>query len=243
MASKAPYIVPAIKRHTATVIMAHGLGDTGAGWMMVAQNWRRRGLYDEVSFIFPNAPSIPITVNFGTSMPGWYDIKSLSSSLSMEEFFAQRDEAGILKSREYFNTLIKEEIDKGIKPSRIIFGGFSQGGAMALVTGLASPVKLGGIFGLSCYLPLSPEQLKKHIPDEWPNQKTPVFMGHGDVDQVVKFQYGQKTVDILEDMGVEVEFKEYPGLGHSGDPDEIEDLEKFLDRLIPDEGSSTSSEL
>lgn len=183
----------------------------------------------------------------------------------MEEFFAQRDEEGILKSRDYFNTLIKEEIDKGIKPSRIVFGGFSQGGAMALVTGFASPVKLGGIFGLSCYLPLSPEQLKKHIPEGWPNQKTPLFMGHGDIDQVVKHQYGEKTASILKDMGVDVDFKTYQcvknifevahyvvsvlmfsfhsGLGHSGDPDEIQDLEKFLDRIIPAEGTAPSSEL
>ncbi|EZF68580.1 hypothetical protein H105_08789 [Trichophyton soudanense CBS 452.61] len=243
MATKAPFVVPALKRHTATVIMAHGLGDTGAGWMMMAQNWRRREMYDEVSFIFPNAPSIPITVNFGMSMPGWYDIKNLSPTQTMEEFFAQRDEEGILKSRDYFNTLIKEEIDKGIKPSRIVFGGFSQGGAMALVTGFASPVKLGGIFGLSCYLPLSPEQLKKHIPEGWPNQKTPLFMGHGDIDQVVKHQYGDKTASILKDMGVDVDFKTYHGLGHSGDPDEIQDLEKFLDRIIPAEGTAPSSEL
>ncbi|KAK2879995.1 hypothetical protein FQN49_000688 [Arthroderma sp. PD_2] len=241
MATVAPFVVPALKRHTATVIMAHGLGDTGAGWMMIAQNFRRRGLYDEVSFVFPNAPSIPITVNAGLSMPGWYDIKSLSSSLTMEEFFAQRDEAGILKSREYFNGLIKAEVDKGIKPSRIVFGGFSQGGAMALVTGLTSPEKLGGIFGLSCYLPLPPDQIKKQVPEGWPNQKTPLFMGHGDIDNVVKLEYGEVTAKILKDMGVGVEFHKYPGLGHSGDPDEIQDLEKFLDRVIPAEGAAAAS--
>ena len=55
-------IIPAVKRHTATVIMAHGLGDSGAGWVSLAENWRRRSKFDEVKFIFPNAPAIPITV-------------------------------------------------------------------------------------------------------------------------------------------------------------------------------------
>ena len=55
-------IVPAMKKHTATVIMAHGLGDSGAGWITLAENWRRRAKFEEVKFIFPNAPTIPITV-------------------------------------------------------------------------------------------------------------------------------------------------------------------------------------
>jgi predicted esterase len=84
-------IVPAVKKHTATVIMAHGLGDSGAGWVSLAENWRRRQKFDEVKFIFPNAPTIPITVvrlpllpphsqmligtqNMNMRMPGWYDI-------------------------------------------------------------------------------------------------------------------------------------------------------------------------
>jgi hypothetical protein len=54
--------IPAVTKHTATVIMAHGLGDSGAGWVSLAENWRRRSKFEEVKFIFPNAPTIPITV-------------------------------------------------------------------------------------------------------------------------------------------------------------------------------------
>lgn len=73
-AMAAPLVVPALRKHTATVIWAHGLGDTGAGWMPIAENFRRRGKFSEVAFVFPNAPEMPITVNFGMCMPGWYDI-------------------------------------------------------------------------------------------------------------------------------------------------------------------------
>ncbi|KAK2746500.1 hypothetical protein FQN57_003126 [Myotisia sp. PD_48] len=236
----APYVVPALTRHTATVIMAHGLGDSGAGWMMIAQNWRRRGLFNEVSFVFPNAPSIPISINMGMSMPGWFDVKTLSPALSMEEFLERQDEPGILKSRDYFNTLIKAEIDKGVKPSRIVFGGFSQGGAMALFSGLTSKEKLGGIYALSCWLPLA-NKIKDYLTEDWPNKKTPIFQAHGDEDMVVKFGFGEHSAEFMKELGCDVDFRKYNGLGHSGDPLEMEDLKNFLGRLLPDEGGEAST--
>ncbi|OJJ43064.1 hypothetical protein ASPZODRAFT_19763 [Penicilliopsis zonata CBS 506.65] len=238
MASHAPLIVPALKKHTATVIMAHGLGDSGSGWMFLAQNWRRRGKFDEVAFVFPNAPIIPITVNFGMQMPGWYDLTKLGRDMEFEEALSTQDETGIVRSRDYFNTLIKEEIEKGIKPSRIVLGGFSQGGAVSLFTGVTSKEKLGGVFGLSCYLPLS-DRIKNYIPTDWPSKTTPFFLAHGDEDAVVKYEFGMKSAALLKEMGLEnVSFNPYDGLGHSADPREIEDLERFLEKAIPSEDAS-----
>ncbi|MCJ1304669.1 hypothetical protein MMC08_007482 [Hypocenomyce scalaris] len=244
----AALVVPALKRHTATVIMAHGLGDSGAGWVSLAENWRRRGKFEEVAFIFPNAPHIPITVvslmsikrtmelgkrwkdeitcNFGMHMPGWYDITTFS------ELAQAHDEPGILRSREYFNSLIKAETEKGIPSTRIVLGGFSQGGAISLFTGVTCPSKLAGIFGLSSYL-LMHGKIKGLIPAENPNKDTPIFMGHGDKDQLVKYEWGQKTAQILKDWGWKVDFKTYPGLVHSADPEEIDDLEAYLKERLP----------
>lgn len=114
-----------------------------------------------------------------------------------------------MKSRDAFNGLVKEQMDKGIPASRIVLGGFSQGGAMSLLSGLTSPEKLGGIFALSCYLPLS-HKFKELIPEPWANHKTPLFMAHGDSDGVVKYEFGQKSAEALKDMGVPVEFHTYP---------------------------------
>ncbi|KAF9884473.1 hypothetical protein FE257_001734 [Aspergillus nanangensis] len=241
MAPRAPFIVPALKKHTATVIMAHGLGDSGAGWMSLAQNWRRRGMFDEVAFIFPNAPMIPITVNFGMSMPGWYDITKLGRDLNFEESIRTQDEPGILRTREYFNTLIKEQVDSGIKPSRIVLGGFSQGGAMSLFSGITGKEKLGGVFGLSSYLLLS-DRIKNFTPDDFPNKKTPFFLAHGLDDEVVPFTFGEISAKAVKDLGLEdVTFKSYANLGHSADPQEIEDLEEFLNRAIPPEGEGQAT--
>ena len=131
--------------------------------------------------------------------------------LDFEEAQRNQDEPGILKSRDYFNRLIKEEIDKGIEPSRIILGGFSQGGAMSLFTGITTPYKLGAIFGLSCYLLLS-TKLKEFSPPgggELPNAKTPFFLAHGHEDPVVKYEFGDLTQKHLKGMGFNVEFHSY----------------------------------
>ncbi|KAF2017312.1 acyl-protein thioesterase 1 [Aaosphaeria arxii CBS 175.79] len=227
MAGKAPLVVPALKRHTATVIVAHGLGDSGAGWLFLAENWRRRSKFEEVSFIFPNAPNIPITLNMGMRMPGWYDIKSLSDLAAREE-----DEAGINRSKDYFHSLIDAEVAKGIPANRVVIGGFSQGGAMSLLSGVTYKDQLGGIFGLSCYLLLQ-SKIKGMIPTEAPNQNTPIFMGHGDSDQVVAHKYGQMSADALKALGYKIDFRTYENLVHSADPEEIDHLEAYLNQQIP----------
>jgi predicted esterase len=139
----------------------------------------------------------------GMKMPGWYDIKSLSDLAGRDE-----DEAGVVKSRDYFHSLIDAEVAKGIPANRVVIGGFSQGGAMALVSGVQYKSQLGGIFGLSCYLLLQ-QKFKDMIPADSPNQATPIFMGHGDADQVVAYKYGKASADELVKNGYKVDFRTY----------------------------------
>ncbi|KAJ4583431.1 hypothetical protein HRR80_003213 [Exophiala dermatitidis] len=239
MAGRQALVVPALKKHTATVIMAHGLGDSGAGWVSLAENWRRRGKFEDVKFVFPNAPTIPITVNFGMAMPGWYDIVRRRDDLDFSELRQQHDEPGILRSRATFTKLITDEIAAGIPSNRIILGGFSQGGAMSIFTGVTTPHKLGGVFGLSCYLLLG-DKIKEYAKEaNGANKDTPFFMGHGDADEVVKYRWGVQTAEFLRnELGHKVEFKTYKGLPHSADMQEIDDLEVFIkDCLKPTESA------
>lgn len=165
----------------------------------------------------------------GMRMPGWYDVSDFSDLANRSE-----DEAGILRSQKVFHSLIAEEIKNGIPTERIVLGGFSQGGAMSLMAGVTCPTKLGGIFGLSCYLLLQ-SKVKDLIPAESPNQQTPIFMGHGDADPLVKIQWGQSTAEKLRGWGWDVNFKTYKNLPHSASDEEINDLEKYLKERIPDE--------
>lgn len=163
----------------------------------------------------------------GMRMPGWYDIKSLSDLASREE-----DEAGITRSRDYIHGLIDAEVAKGIPANRVVVGGFSQGGALSLLSGVTYKSQLGGIFGLSCYLLLQ-KKLKDMIPAQSPNQNTPIFMGHGTADQVVAHKYGKMSADELTKLGYKVDFRSYPDLVHSADPEEIDHLEAYLNQQIP----------
>ncbi|KKK13884.1 hypothetical protein P175DRAFT_0534647 [Aspergillus ochraceoroseus IBT 24754] len=239
--SRSPYIVPALKKHTATVIMAHGLGDSGAGWVSIAHNWRRRGMFDEVTFIFPNAPAIPVTVNRGMTMPAWFDIATFGREFDFEEAPKHQDEPGMLRSREYFDSLVKEQIEKGIKASRIVLGGFSQGGAMSLFSGITSKEKLGGVFGLSCFMPLT-DRIQNYMPEAFPNKQTPIFIAHGEEDPVIPHEFGKLSAEFVKKLGIEdVSFKSYPYLGHSADATEMEDLENFLHKALPSVGDSEAT--
>lgn len=133
-----------------------------------------------------------------------------SIQLDFEESIRSQDEPGILRSRDYFNILIKEEMDKGIKPSRIVLGGFSQGGAMSVFSGVTNKEKLGGVFGLSCYMLLS-DRIKNYMPEDLPNKNTPFFLGHGEEDEVVNYQFGKMSAKMLKELGLEdVSFNTYP---------------------------------
>lgn len=141
--------------------------------------------------------------NMGMKMPGWYDIKSLSTLDDREE-----DESGINTSLEYIHGLIDQEIAKGIQADRIVVGGFSQGGAMSLLSGVTCKHKIGGIIGLSCYLLLR-KTIKDKIPTDNPNQDVPIFMGHGDADAVVAHKWGKLSAEELEKHGYKVDFRTY----------------------------------
>ncbi|KAG0255600.1 hypothetical protein BG011_005041 [Mortierella polycephala] len=210
-------------KHSATVIFIHGLGDSGAGWAPVGEEL---GQYlPHAKFIFPNAPLMPVTLNNGMKMPSWYDIKSLSSIDS------DQDEEGMLKSRQQVMQIIREEVEvNGIPANRIIVGGFSQGCVVGLLTGLTAEYKFAGIVSLSGYMPLHGKVMNMASDA---NRKTPIFWGHGDADQVVRYDYGVQSVEMLKKNKYNVKFNTYPNMGHGSCPQEIRDLLQFLGEVIP----------
>ncbi|KAI0173662.1 Phospholipase/carboxylesterase [Hypoxylon sp. FL1284] len=232
-----PLLFPAAAKHTATVIFAHGLGDTGYGWAPVVENWRRRERLDEVKFILPHAPRMPVTAADGMAIPAWYDIFGLTGKA--EDIRKEQDEPGILQSREYFNGLIQAEMDSGIASNRIILGGFSQGGAISLFTALTAKFKLGGVVALSCYLPLD-VKFDELIKENDNNHKTPILMCHGDADQVVPVNLGKMSYEKLEKDGFDITMKLYPGMPHSADLEELNEIEAFLQARLPREADKKS---
>ncbi|KAJ1812875.1 hypothetical protein LPJ75_003438 [Coemansia sp. RSA 2598] len=216
-------IVNARKAHTASVIFIHGLGDSGYGWKPVAEMLSPH--LPHVKFVLPNAPEQPVTLNGGFRMPSWYDIRSLNKIASDE------DEAGMNASMVKINQVIRAELDTGIPAERIVLGGFSQGGAMTLYTGLQTEYRLGGLVVLSGYLPVR-ERLMNRATDV--SKRIPIFQGHGKIDEVVLYEYGQMTQEVLKKSGYNVEFNSYDYMGHSSSGEEIDDLKDFLQKSVPE---------
>ncbi len=127
----------------------------------------------------------------------------------IEDIRGRQDEPGLLRTRDYVNSLIQAEIDAGIPTNRIVLGGFSQGGAMALLTGLTAKVKLGGVVGLSCWLPLD-SKFPSLVQESDLNHETPVYMAHGTADHVVPTPLGQMSFEALKNQNFPVTMKMYP---------------------------------
>ena len=202
-----------------SVIWLHGLGASGHDFEPLVPELRllnRPG----VRFVFPHAPVRPITLNGGAAMRAWYDLTSLD--------FEQREDdvEGTLSSVESIVELIDQEIEKGIKSENIILAGFSQGGAIALYTGITHNLKLGGILALSTYLPLQ-QQALDNVSDA--NRNIPIFMAHGNFDETIKPVFAERSRDLLEHSGFTVEWHNYP-IAHSVSVDEISDIAVWLKR-------------
>jgi predicted esterase len=148
----------------------------------------------------------------------------------------------MLVTRAYLAGLIQAEIDGGIPAERIVLGGFSQGAAMSLFTGLTCKFKLAGIVGMSSYLPLD-TKLPEFLRESNVNQKTPILMCHGTADAVVPAVVGKGSAEILKKAGFDVTWKEYQGMAHSACLEELDDVEAFLSSRLPALGEEKKSEL
>ncbi|KAI2632851.1 Phospholipase/carboxylesterase/thioesterase [Xylaria nigripes] len=227
-----PLLFNPIAKHTATVIFLHGLGDAGFGWSLAVDSWIRRNKLDHVKWVLPHAPRIPITAADGMAIPGWFDIAALTGNI--EDIRSRQDEPGMMQTREYVHGLIQDEIDAGIPANRIVLGGFSQGGAMSLLSGLTAKVKLGGIIGLSCWLPLD-SKFPSLLQENDYNRGTPIYMAHGDVDTVVPTPLAQMSYELLKNHSFAVKMKIFPDMPHSACQEELDEIETFLISNLPQE--------
>jgi phospholipase/carboxylesterase len=213
-----PVEVQTASNPVASIIVIHGLGADGNDFVPVARELDLSSV-GPVRFVFPNAPVIPVTINGGYEMPAWYDIAGPGRP---------EDEAGLRRSQAAIEALIAKERARGIPAGRIVVAGFSQGCAMALMTGLRHAERLAGIVGLSGYLPLaSTTAAERHEA----NRQTPVFLAHGSRDGVVAPARAAATREALTGLGYDVEWHEYP-MEHSVSMEEIADLEAFLQRVL-----------
>ncbi len=205
----------------ASVIWLHGLGTNGYDFEPIVQRILSNPAFSHVRFILPHAPEMAVTRNNGYIMPAWYDI---FGNIPV----THEDEAGIKKSETYINTLINNEVNRGIPSDRILLAGFSQGGAIALYTAVRCTQKLAGVLALSTYVPL-PLQLTQEA--HTANNSTPIFMAHGDFDDIIPLEMAEKSRDLLQNCQHSVSWHQY-NMAHSLCEQEIIDIESFLAKVL-----------
>ena len=201
-------------------IWLHGLGADGhdfAGFVEAFADATGKAM----RFIFPHAPAQTVTLNGGACMPAWFDLYGTRPE-------DPQDEAGIQRASQAVSDLIREQAGHGIPAERVILGGFSQGGAVALYTALTGPQHLAACIGLSTYLPLA-HRFAEGLPRV--NDGAPVFLGHGRDDLMVPYAFALKTQALLDTHGIAAELHTYP-IGHDINDTEIADLRSFLARTL-----------
>ena len=217
--------LPCIEIETApnpstAVIWLHGLGADGNDFVPIISQLNLSEC-PAIRFVFPSAPSMPVTVNGGYVMPAWYDITE-------RDINAREDLAGIHKSATAISQLIEREASRGIAYEKIVLAGFSQGCAMSLQVGLRFPHRLAGIMALSGYLPLANSLALERSEA---NGKTPILMAHGVWDAVITLERAEASADILEKLGYQLDWNTYP-MEHSLHPDELVDISRFLSNVL-----------
>ncbi len=212
-------ILPHITLDTASnplhsIIWLHGLGADGNDFVPIAEEMN---LPVPVRYIFPHAPEQPVTINGGYVMRSWYDI--LATDIG-----SQQDAAGVRASQAEIEKFIAQERARGVCAKNIFLAGFSQGGAIALHTGLRHQEQLGGILALSTYLPLA-----ETLPAEASvaSKLTPIFMAHGRDDPIVPYALGKRSEAALHKQNYVVEWREF-NMPHSVCAEEVRDIQGWL---------------
>jgi phospholipase/carboxylesterase len=199
---------------TASVIWLHGLGANGTDFIPVIP---MLGLPREpaIRFVFPHAPSLPVTANNGYVMPAWFDIL---------EFGEERkfNPAQLLTSSAEVHKLIDREIERGIPSDRIMLAGFSQGGAVNFHAALTYDKPLAGILALSTYFP-SHDAVEVHPA----NAGVPILLCHGSNDPILPVRMAMNSRRYLENMGLHPDFRTY-FMAHEVCDEELADVSKFM---------------
>jgi len=200
----------------AAAIWMHGLGADGHDFEPIVPELDL-GDVGGVRFVFPHAPLRPVTINGGAVMRAWYDVMNASG-------VRREDEPGVRQSQRAIEALIAREKQRGLPAERIVLAGFSQGGAMALHTGLRHPERLAGLAVLSSFLPLPDTVAAEASPA---NRDVPIFMAHGTQDPMIPLARARDARDRLLALGYPVEWHEYR-MPHAVSAEEIADLSAWF---------------
>ena len=217
--NKPPLIIDTGDTPQVAIIWLHGLGANGYDFESLVPQINLPN--KTIRFVFPHAPSRPVTLNNNMIMPAWFDILGLDRT-------SVQDEAGIRQAAHYVEQLIAEQLAHGICSKNIFLAGFSQGGCIALHTALRYKKSLAGVIALSTYLPLAETIIAER---DNANDAIPIFIAHGSLDQVLSLDYAKVSRDYLQKLNYPVSWHHYV-MEHSICQEEISALVKWLQKIL-----------
>jgi len=206
------------KNPSTSIIWLHGLGADGNDFAPIVPELQLPEA--AIRFVFPHAPVQAVTINGGMRMRAWYDIA--------DGAIRREDERGVRASQALIETLIARENERGTNAKRLVLAGFSQGGAIALQTGLRHPQRIAGIMALSTYVPVG-EKLAAEASAA--NRDVPIFMAHGTYDPVIPLAQAEQSRGLLQALGYPVEWRQY-GMPHAVCPEELADVGAWLGTVL-----------
>ncbi|EDW42686.1 lysophospholipase-like protein 1 [Drosophila sechellia] len=218
--------VNATGKHSASVIFFHGSGDTGSNVMEWVRFLIGRNLeYPHIKIIYPTAPKQKYTPLDGELSNVWFDRKSVNIA-------ASESKKSMSQCYDAVNQLIDEEVASGIPLNRIIVGGFSMGGTLALHTGYHLRRSLAGVFAHSSFL-----NRGSVVYDSLANGKAESFpelrMYHGERDTLVPKDWGLETFENLTKLGVKGTFHPLRNTLHELKTASITDLQQWIHEKLP----------
>uniref|UniRef100_UPI003AADEB80 lysophospholipase-like protein 1 isoform X2 n=1 Tax=Centroberyx gerrardi TaxID=166262 RepID=UPI003AADEB80 len=212
-------------QHSASVIFLHGSGDTGQG----LRAWVRDVMVPDLAFshirvIYPTAPARPYTPMRGALSTVWFDRHKISRDCPehLESIDAM---CSILGS------VIQDELNVGVPKHRMIIGGFSMGGAMALHLACRYHPDIAGVFALSSFLNKDSVAFQERV--RAGNSLPDLFQCHGTSDDLVLHQWGEDTATLLRKAGMGTTFHSFPGLYHQLSQPEMELLRTWILTKLP----------
>lgn len=200
------------------LILLHGLTLSGNQFAPVGK-FLLSQLGNDWQIILPTAPMQKVTWLDGQTTTAWFD-------LPYGRFDDNQDEVGITQANAYIHSLIDGLILGGVNPKKIVIGGFSQGGALALLSALTYPKRLGGAACLSGYLPIA-DKLSECLQQD---KNLPLLLAHGTEDVPIRIDLAEISAKWLKKQGFDVRFRAYP-IGHTLDEQELFDVVDWLRHL------------
>lgn len=218
-----PSFVP--DKMTHAIIMCHGYGSNGDDLMGLVPYLKH--FLPQTGFFCPNAPTPMMYNGFE-----WFSL----SDYTMAPEFVSTDYLDTLVKRcekpakllaDYIN-MIKNTYH--VADENIILMGFSQGGLLALYTGLTVPYTIGGLIGCSAV----PIVFEKVLPSQNISKNIPVLLTHGDSDSVVP-PYGMDlNVHQLAKIGIIPTTFLSSNLGHGIDEACLQHIIPFIQNCLKD---------